>query len=74
MKNYVQEKMSGIACLNRLQMSEGEFIDRLKHYIEGELRKHPFNDQCYLAFLLDVANFAYEKEEDRINRITIACT
>jgi len=70
MKNYVQEKFSGIACLNRLQITESEFIDRLKHYIEIELRKHPFNDQCYLAFLLDVANFAYEKEEDRINRIT----
>ena len=69
MKNYVQEKLSGIACLNRLQISECEFIGRLKHYIELELRKHPFNDQCYLSFLLDVANFAYEKEEDRIKRI-----
>ena len=70
MKNFVQEKFAGIACLNRLQITESEFIDRLKHYIEIEMRKHPFNDQCYLSFLLDVANFAYEKEEDRIDRIT----
>ena len=69
MKNFVQEKMRGIACLNRLQITESEFIDRLKHYIEIELSRHPFNDQCYLNFLLDVANFAYEKEEDRINRL-----
>ena len=56
--------------MGRLQITEGEFIDRLKSYIKIELGKHPFGDQCYLAFLLDVANFAYEKEEDRINRIT----
>ena len=73
MKNYVQEKFSGIACLNRLQMSESEFIDRLKHYVKIEIRRHPFNDQCFLAFLLNVANFAYEKEADRISRITSRC-
>lgn len=66
--NCVQEKFSGIACLNRLQMSESEFIDRLKHYIEIEI-SNPFHDQSFLGFLLDVADFAYEKEEDRINCI-----
>ena len=73
MENYVQEKLRGIACVNRLQMSESDFVDRLKFYIEIEVAKQPLADNCFLGFLLDVANFAYEKEEDRTNKTACPC-